>query len=38
MEQKKHLVGLNDQQVLESRQKYGENILTPPPKESLWKK
>lgn len=37
MEQKKHLVGLNDQQVLESRQKYGENILTPPPKESLWK-
>ena len=26
MEQKKHLVGLNDQQVLESRQKYGENI------------
>ena len=37
MEQKKHLVGLNDQQVLESREKYGENVLTPPERDPLWK-
>lgn len=37
MEQKKHLTGLTDQQVIESRNKYGENILTPPKRESLWK-
>ena len=37
MEQKKHLKGLNDTQVQESRQKNGSNILTPPKKESLWK-
>ena len=37
MEQKKHLTGLTDAQVLESRQKYGSNILTPPKKEPLWK-
>lgn len=37
MEQKKHLVGLTDEQVLESRKKHGENLLTPPEKESLWK-
>lgn len=30
--------GLNDSQVLESRKLHGENILTPPEKESLWKK
>lgn len=33
----KHYVGLNDQQVIESRVKYGVNILTPPEKEPLWK-
>ena len=30
-------IGLTDAQVLESRQQHGENILTPPEKESLWK-
>ncbi len=29
--------GLTQQQVLESRLKNGTNLLTPPPKESLWK-
>ncbi|MFV0290871.1 MAG: calcium-translocating P-type ATPase, PMCA-type [Mangrovibacterium sp.] len=37
MENKKHFVGLTNEQVLESRKKYGENILTPPSKESWWK-
>ena len=39
MEQKKqhHLTGLTDKEVTESRAKYGSNMLTPPPKESLWK-
>lgn len=37
MEQK-HYSGLTDPQVLESRQLYGENVLTPPPQEPLWKK
>ncbi len=36
MEQKQHYTGLSDAQVAESRQKYGENTLTPPEKESLW--
>lgn len=36
-EQKKH-TGLTTAQVEESRSKYGSNILTPPKKESLWKK
>jgi Ca2+-transporting ATPase len=30
--------GLSDQEVLESRAKYGENILTPAKKTPLWKK
>ena len=30
--------GLTQQQVEESRRLYGENILTPPARESLWKK
>lgn len=37
MEQK-HYTGLTDNQVLESRSLYGENTLTPPPQESVWKK
>ena len=37
MEQKHHYTGLTDAQVLESRSKYGANILTPPEKEPLWK-
>lgn len=36
MEQK-HYSGLNDQQVEESRRKSGENVLTPPEREPLWK-
>ena len=38
MEEKKIINGLNDQEVLASRQKYGENLLTPPTKESMWKR
>lgn len=33
--QKQHYTGLSDAQVLESRAKYGKNILTPPKKDSL---
>ena len=32
----KHHLGLNDVEVEESRKKHGENILTPPPRTSLW--
>lgn len=38
MSQDKHLKGLTNQQVIESREKHGVNILTPPPKPSLWVK
>ena len=31
-----HYVGLNDAQVLESRAKFGANVLTPPEEDSLW--
>ncbi|MBR4271790.1 MAG: calcium-translocating P-type ATPase, PMCA-type [Bacteroidales bacterium] len=31
-----HYPGLNDQEVIESRQKYGANVLTPPEKETIW--
>lgn len=37
MNKNKHLAGLTDAQVLESRKKYGANILTPPDKDPLWK-
>lgn len=37
MQQKKHYIGLTDAEVLESRKKYGVNIITPPEKEPLWK-
>lgn len=37
MEHKKHYTGLSNEQVLESRNKYGVNILTPPEREPLWK-
>lgn len=37
MEHKKHYTGLSNEQVIESRKKYGENILTPPEREPLWK-
>ena len=38
MEQKHHYSGLTDAQVLESRKKYGVNILTPPEEQSVWDK
>ena len=31
-----HYAGLTESQVQESRRKYGENVLTPPEKETLW--
>lgn len=37
MELNKNIGGLTDEQVIENREKYGENILTPPPKTPLWK-
>ncbi len=36
MSNKQRFSGLTDHQVTESRRKYGENILTPPRKKSLW--
>ena len=38
MEEKKIINGLNNQEVLASRQKYGENLLTSPTKEPMWKR
>lgn len=38
MQNQKHYSGLTDAQVLESRKKYGVNILTPPEKETVWDK
>jgi len=32
-----HYIGVTDAQVIESRNLHGENILTPPEKEPLWK-
>ncbi len=37
MESKTHYNGLTDAQVEESRRLHGENVLTPPQKEPLWK-
>ncbi len=37
MQTNHHFSGLTDAQVLENRKKYGENILTPPEKDPLWK-
>ena len=37
MNPKNNLIGLTNEQVLESRQKYGENLLSPPSREPLWK-
>ena len=33
-----HSNGLNDAQVIESRNRHGKNVLTPPQKKPLWKK
>ncbi len=38
MEQRHHYSGLTDAQVLESRKKFGVNILTPPEEQSTWDK
>ena len=35
--QNHHYAGLTDRQVIESRKQHGENMLTPPKKEPLWK-
>jgi P-type Ca2+ transporter type 2C len=37
MGHKKHYTGLTNEQVTESRQKNGSNLLTPPKREPLWK-
>jgi Ca2+-transporting ATPase len=37
MEHKKHHTGLTDEQVIESRKKHGDNLLSPPKRDSLWK-
>lgn len=37
MAQTHHFCGLTDEQVLKSRKKHGENLLTPPAKTPLWK-
>lgn len=37
MNNTKKIVGLSDKEVQVSRAKYGENLLTPPKRESLWK-
>lgn len=34
----KRILGLTDAQVLESRGKHGENVLTPPVKEAVWRR
>lgn len=31
-----HFTGLNDTQVVESRERYGRNVMTPPKRRSLW--
>lgn len=36
MKETKHYQGLTDAQVLESRAKYGANVLTPPEEDSIW--
>lgn len=37
MEERKHYIGLSDKEVVESRNKYGDNTLTPPKREPLLK-
>lgn len=37
MQENTEIQGLTPQQVLQSRQRYGENILTPPKRESVWR-
>lgn len=35
--QEKEIKGLSPEEVLKSREQYGENVLTPPKRESVWK-
>ncbi|MEJ5301944.1 MAG: cation-translocating P-type ATPase [Bacteroidales bacterium] len=37
MEFSEEFTGLSDEQVIQNRLKYGNNILTPPPKDPIWK-
>ena len=37
MEHKKHYTGLTNAEVIESRKKFGNNLLTPPKRDPLWK-
>jgi Ca2+-transporting ATPase len=37
MNNNKHLKGLSDSQVIENRKAYGENLLSPPEREPLWR-
>ncbi|MBN2694593.1 cation-translocating P-type ATPase [bacterium] len=37
MNQKKHYIGLSKEEIIKSRQENGINIITPPPKEPLWR-
>ena len=37
MNSQHHFIGLSEQQVADSRAKYGINVLTPPPTTPLWK-
>ncbi len=36
--QQKHWIGLSDSEVINNREKYGANILTPVEQESIWRK
>ena len=38
MDQKHHLTGLTDAEVIRSRSEHGINLLTPPAKEPLWRR
>ncbi|PVX50798.1 Ca2+-transporting ATPase [Balneicella halophila] len=37
MQNSRHYIGLTDKQVLQNRERYGENVLTPQKREPLWK-
>ena len=37
MEKANNFRGLTDKEVVKSREEYGENVLTPPKKTSLWR-
>jgi len=37
MAKQKHITGLTGEQVIASRREHGDNVLTPPSREPLWK-